>query len=337
MTGLERYQAALRGEPVDRLPCHPITMMFSSRLIGRPFYDYVMDHRVMAEGQLAVVERFGVDVVQTISDPCREVHDLGGQCTYFPDEAPANDARFALLKDKAAFATLRPADPLGGGRMHDRVQAVALLRQRVGQELSVQGWVEGPIALAVDLRGMQDLMLDTVLDPAFVRDLFAFCVDQEIAFAQAQVEAGADTIGIGDAAASLIGEAAYRELVWPEERRLVEALHAMGVLVRLHICGNTTHLAAQIGALGCDYVDIDYLCDLATARREMPATAILGNLEPTRYLLHGTPDEVYATLAECHAICGPRFVVGAGCEVPNATSADNFRALVAYAADHGSA
>ncbi|MCC7493087.1 MAG: uroporphyrinogen decarboxylase family protein [Fimbriimonadaceae bacterium] len=335
MTALERYRATLAGQPVDRLPAHPVTMMFASRLIGRTFYDYIMDHRVMAAGQLAMVEQFDVDCVQTISDPCREVDDLGGECTYFTDEAPANDARLALLRDKARLVDLRPADPLGGGRMHDRVQAVALLRQQCGPDFSVQGWVEGPIALAVDLRGMQDLMTDTVDDPDFVRDLFAFSVDQEIAFARAQVAAGADTIGVGDAAASLLGGSTYRELVWPEERRLVDAIHELGALVRLHICGRTTHLVEEINKLGCDYVDIDFLCDLTKARAALPETAILGNLDPTSVLLRGTPEQVYDGLAACHAICGRRFVVGAGCEVPNATPHLNLQALVAYAKDHG--
>lgn len=335
MTELERFHAALDGRPCDRLPCHPLTMMFASRLIGRNYYDYLMDHRVMAAGQLAVVERFGVDFVSVISDPCREVHDLGGQCTYFEDEAPANDRRYALLRERSDLARLALPDPLGGGRMHDRVRGVALLRQRLGPEFPVLGWVEGPIAMAVDLRGMEELMLDTVDDPAFVRDLFEFSVAMEIEFARAQVEAGADSLGIGDAAASLIGVTTYRELVWPYEQRLIEAVRAMGVKIRLHICGRTTHLVDDIARLGCDLVDIDYLCDLSAARRAMPATALLGNLEPARYLLHGTPATIERELAACHAIAGPRFVVGAGCEVPKHTPAANFEAMMKYANDHG--
>jgi uroporphyrinogen-III decarboxylase len=57
-------------------------------------------------------------------------------------------------------------------------------------------------------------------------------------------------------------------------------------------------------------------------------------MEPARWLLRGTPDEVYARLAEHHAVCGARFVVGAGCEVPPDTPLANFRALVRYAREH---
>ena len=45
--------------------------------------------------------------------------------------------------------------------------------------------------------------MDFLDDPPFVTDLFEFIVVVELAFAAEQVKAGADIIGIGDAAASL--------------------------------------------------------------------------------------------------------------------------------------
>ena len=68
------------------------------------------------------------------------------------------------------------------------------------------------------------------------------CVAAGCAFAAAQLEAGADTIGIGDAIASQVSPKLYEELIWPREKRLIDGIHAQGGLVRLHICGNITHL-----------------------------------------------------------------------------------------------
>ena len=90
-------------------------------------------------------------------------------------------------------------------------------------------------------------------------------------FARAQVEAGADLIGVGDAAASLVGPQIYEEFVRPYEQRLVDGLHAMGTRVRLHICGNIRRILPGIGSLGCDMVDIDSMVPLDQARREMGA------------------------------------------------------------------
>jgi len=80
-----------------------------------------------------------------------------------------------------------------------------------------------------------------------------------LAFARAEIAAGADLIAIGDAAASLVGPQIYVSVVWPYEKKMVDAIHAMGAPVRLHICGDTRAILEGVGLLGCELVDLDYL------------------------------------------------------------------------------
>jgi len=149
------------------------------------------------------------------------------------------------------------------------------------------------------------------------------------------VQAGADSIGVGDAAASLVGPEIYAEFVWPYEKKLVDGLHALGTKVRLHICGNTRAHLERMAALGCAMVDIDYPVSLAEARARMGGEQVLaGNLHPVAMLRDGSPAEVSATVAACHAAGGERYVVAAGCETPRDTPEENFRALCAYALTH---
>jgi uroporphyrinogen-III decarboxylase len=65
-----------------------------------------------------------------------------------------------------------------------------------------------------------------------------------------------------------------------------------------------------------------------------PKALLLGNLNPVTVLRNGDPAGVTAAIAECHRQAGPRFIVGAGCEVPRDTPPDNLRALCAYAYNH---
>jgi MtaA/CmuA family methyltransferase len=332
MNSRERVLAHLAGQPVDHLPLMPITMMFACDLIGARYRDYCTDHRVLAEGQLRVAEQFGFDYVNTMSDPAREAADCGAAVEYFDQQPVALVEDRALLADKCRLASLQMPDPLGGGRMTNGVRAVELLRRRVGQDKVVEGWIEGPMAEAADLRGINTLMLDFFDDPQFVRDLFEFVVEMELRFARAQVEAGIDLMGVGDAAASLIGPQLYREFVWPYEQQLVDGLHALGTRVRLHICGNTRFCLAEMGQLGCEVVDLDYLSPVAEGRAKMgPQQVLLGNINPVEILRHGTPETVTAAIAQCHREAGPRFIVGAGCEIPRDTRHDNVLALRDYA------
>ena len=328
MTPRDLVEAHLAGRPVERLPLMPITMMFAARLAGVPYRDYCTDHLTLVRAQAAVAERFGFDHVSAISDPAREACDLGAAVAWFPDQPPALDDRSPLLADPGALAALRVPDPLSGGRMTDRVRAIEQLRAGPGRTRLVEGWVEGPCAEAADLRGISTIMLDFSDAPSFIEELLAFTTEVAIRFAQAQVDAGADLIGVGDAAASLVGPAIYREVVWPHERRLVEAIHAMGARVRLHICGNTSRLVERMAALEADIVDLDSPVDLAQARTAAgPDQVLLGNLNPVSELMTATPETVRVRLAACRIAAGPRWIAGAGCEIPAATPLENVDAM----------
>jgi len=335
MTSRERVLAHLAGQPVDRLPLMPITMMFACGQIGALYRDYCTDYRVMVEAQIRTAEAFGFDYVNTMSDPAREAADCGARVEYFDHQPVAIVEDEALLADKARLASLKIPDPLGGGRMHNSIKGLDLYRERIGKDKIIEGWIEGPIAEAADLRGINTLMTDFFDDPAFVRDLFAFVIEMELRFAREQIRAGADIIGVGDAAASLVGPQIYEEFVWPYEKKLVDGIHALGGKVRLHICGNTRRILEGIGKLGCGIVDLDSMAPISEAREKMgPGAVLLGNLNPVAVLRNGDPAGVTAAIAECHRQAGTRFVVGAGCEVPRDTPPENLRALCAYAHTH---
>ncbi|HAK96350.1 MAG TPA: uroporphyrinogen decarboxylase [Planctomycetes bacterium] len=329
MNSSERLARIAQGGAVDRVPVQPINMMYAARYIGVPFRTYVRDYRELARAQLKVLEDFDIDIVTLCSDPCREVEDLGGAARYFPDQSPTPDPLSPLLKDKAALATLRQPDPLGGGRMHDRVKGVEALARAVGKDVPILGWVEGPIAEAADLRGLSTIMYDVVGDEGFVRDLFAFINEMEFNFAKAQFEAGAEWIGIGDAAASQIDPDTYEALVLPAEIELVRRIKAMGAKVRMHICGKINHLLPGLARLGADMVDVDSPTDIGIARQHLgPDVMILGNLEPVGFFLRKGPADIIAELEACAAKVGPRYVIGAGCEIPPGTADANVRAMV---------
>ncbi len=332
MNGRERVLAFLAGQAVDRLPLMPVVMMFCADRIGVKYGQYVKDDRVLAEAQVRTAEMFDIDIVTTMSDPAREAFDCGARVEFYEDQPAAIVESDALLADKSKLARLQIPDPNGGGRMHAAILGLELMKRRAGHEKALMGWVEGPCAEGADLRGISTLMLDFFDDPAFVRDLFDFVVELELRYAKAQIDAGADLIGIGDAAASLVGPKLYEEFIWPYEKRLVDGLHALGTRVRLHICGNTSRIYDGIGRLGCEIVDLDYPASIADARQAMgPGQILLGNINPVAVLRDSSPPTVTAALAECHRQAGSRFIVGAGCEVVRDTPLENFQAMVDYA------
>jgi uroporphyrinogen-III decarboxylase len=58
---------------------------------------------------------------------------------------------------------------------------------------------------------------------------------------------------------------------------------------------------------------------------------LLGNIDPVRILRDGTTETIYAALEECWKAAQPRYIVGAGCEVPRGTPAANVHAMAEFA------
>jgi len=313
MTGKDRILSRLRGEATDSLPLMPITMMFAADLAGVHYREYASNHRVLAGAQIAVAARFGFDYVSAISDPAREASDLGATVEWFDDQPPAIVESRALLDEKSKLAKLSLPDLNAPGRMRDRIEAIRLLAERAGETHIVEGWVEGPCAMSADLR-------------------IDFVVRMEIEFARAQVEAGATLIGIGDAAASLVGPKIYEEHVLPAEQRLIAGIQSLGVPVRLHICGNTKRIVKGMGQSGADIIDLDFPTPLGHARQAMrESQVLLGNIDPVRALRDGTPESIEAALAECYSQAGSAYICGAGCEIPRGTPYANVEAMTRFA------
>jgi MtaA/CmuA family methyltransferase len=339
VTPIERTRAAIAGLPLDRLPAQPMLMMYAAKHAGMSFIDYARDGRKMAEAQLRAAEDYGLDCLLTCSDPAREVIDLDGEGSvdWFPDQGPAINEGRAALKDKLKLAGWRLPDPLAPGRMRDRVDAIALMREKAGPGMSIVGWVEGPLALGAELRGLNSVMVDFLDDPAFVRDLLDFTAEVAILYARAQVEAGADTIGMSDAAASMIGPSLYGEFLHPRQGRVLRAVKGRdpGTITRLHMCGNTDPLFPLMGELPVDIYEIDFPASLAEARRVLgPGRTLSGNVSTITDLLEGGPESVYEACRACHEVAGANYIVSAGCEVSPLTPPENLRAMIRYAREN---
>ena len=343
MESLERIRGLIAGEPIDHLPVQPLIMQLAARHAGLDYNDYVTDGRRLAEAQMALADDFGIDCLMQCSDPARELIDIAGgddSSVEWAATGPAIVEERALVRDKGTLTTLRVPDPLAPGRMRDRIGSIELMRETAGPQVSIVGWVEGPLALGAEMRGLSALMMDTYEDPGFIDELLDFTSQVARTYWKPQVEAGADTIGMSDAAASMMSPAHYERFIFPAQLRVVEDIKAVrpDVIVRLHMCGRTDDLLPIMKRLPVDIYELDFPVDLVHAREVLgPDEVILGNVNTVEEMLTGSPEEVYAAAAECHRICGPNHVVGTGCEVAPETPPENLRALVAYGRDHAPA
>jgi MtaA/CmuA family methyltransferase len=324
MNSYENYMTTLNGGKPEVTPRVPILMSFAAHHIGSNYGAFVSDWRVLVEANLRCASDFGFDQVSAISDPYREAEGFGAVVRV--DESGPKCEQLPLA-DGLDLGRLAIPDPFSG-RMLDRIRAVEAFKKEAYHKLSILGWVEGPAAEAADLRGVESFLMDLMDEEPAIPELMDLCTENAIRFAIAQIEAGADTVGVGEALCSQIPPAIYEELILPREKRLVDAIHAAGARVRLHICGNTTHLLPGIATLGVDILDVDYMVSLAKVREVLgPKVAPMGNLDPVSAVMRSTPAEIRAAVEASRKAAGWPFLIGAGCEIPLGTPSENLAAL----------
>jgi len=326
LTPKERIYTIINGNSYDRPAVTPIFMAWAAHYIGHSYRDFYLDGDVLAEAQLAVTRAFNVDQISAISDPWRETAGYGVEFDY--PEKGVGKPKDILIKTADDISALKTLDIESCERMSQRVESVKKMAAEVGQTHSVLGWVEGPLAEYADLRGLENTLMDLMDKPEMFIKAGEVLVQNAISFATAQIMAGADMIGVGDAAVSLIAPDMYREYVLPLEQKLFAAIHEAGNAVKLHICGNIKNHIEYMAHSGADIIDVDWMVPLAEARELVgPNITLCGNFDPAGVLLQASPGDVAKAARQCIKAGGDKFILMPGCEVPPDTPEENIRAF----------
>ncbi len=336
MTPYERYMAVIHGELPDRAPVSPFIMQFAARVANVSYKDYCESGEVMAYAQAACVRRFGYDSVNVTSDAVREYQALGGPVASFDaDSVPAAEPE-PFIQSIDDLRQLHIPDPLANNAMTEQIRALRMLLKELPGQV-VYAWVEAPFQESTILRDVNYFMTDLRTDPELAQAILKFAVELETEFAYAQIEAGAQFIGIGDALASLAGADDYARFNFPYLAELVERLKKRGVYVKYHACGRTKHLWKYFRELNIDILNLDSLVDFREAREFFGDRFVLkGNVNPVTELMDATPEIVRAASQASFDKAGRqgRFILSPGCEVPPQTPYENLEALIESASQY---
>lgn len=326
MTSYERLQNRLLGKPVDRIPNLNILMAFAAKHAGVSYSDFILKPEKKAYANIKCHEDFKIDAVTVMSDPYSEAEDFGCEIEYPEDDHPHCVKH--ILNDYSDIQKLKVREPSQGRRMSKTVETIEWYQKQMGNSVPIVGWVEGPIAEFSDIYDINNAMMDLIAEPEWAEEVMDICVEQAIAFAKAQIQAGAHIIGLGDAAASIIGRELYSAVVLPREKKIVDAIHEAGALCKLHICGNITPLLEDIKTLGADIVDIDWMVDFIHANQVLSGVSSAnGNLDPVRAVMNSTPEQIICDVQKLVASTDDTTMISGGCEIPKNTPPENLYAF----------
>ncbi|HBY94209.1 MAG: hypothetical protein M5U01_01850 [Ardenticatenaceae bacterium] len=322
--------ALLEGKRLERFPVFsglPSLTRLGLEACGLQFGEVHRDAAKMAAAAATTYELFGFESAVVPFDLCVEAEALGCEVN-FNDELPfiVHPTIATRLGSTPEGLDLHPPLELAlAGRLPVVMEAIWLLKSRVGREVAVGAWIPGPFTLAWQIIEVEPLIL-SVASPAHVAPLLARLAAILAQVARCYREAGADFITIHEMGGSprIVGPQAFRTLILPALRSLIAQVPAPRVL---SVCGHTQPVMADLTGCGVEAISVDQRCDLARAREVVgPEPLLFGNFDPVGVLADGTPETVAATVRAIAAAGAD--AIWPGCDLWPEVPAENMSSLV---------
>lgn len=288
MTSRERFLAACRCAPTDRVPA------WVMRQAGRYLPEYralkekhdfltlVRTPELAAEVTLQPVRRFAqLDAAILFSDILTIPEALGQGYSFRESGGIAMDF---TLDSEEKLASLGSAEDVPA-RLNYMAQAMRLARAELGEGRALLGFAGSPWTLAVYMveggsaKQFSKIKRLAAEAPALFDALMEKLADAVAASLKMQIAAGADAVQIFDSWAALCTAGEYEKLSLRWIRKIIAALPA-GVPVIVFAKG-MAHLAPQIAATGASVLGADWTHKLSDIRKLAgPQLALQGNLDP---------------------------------------------------------
>jgi len=209
------------------------------------------------------------------------------------------------------------------------LDALRLVRSRYGDEVALIGKVFGPWTLAYHLFGVANFLILTIDDPAHVHEILRRLKEVAVIFGEAQIEAGADALTVGDhATGDLVSGACYEEFLADIHAELAARLSCPLIL---HICGDTHDRLPAIARTGMACFHFDSKVPPERAREAAgDRLRLMGSINNPVTLLTGSVEDVQR---ECRRnLAAGVDILAPECAVPLTTPERNLRAIADFAA-----
>jgi uroporphyrinogen-III decarboxylase len=217
-------------------------------------------------------------------------------------------------------------------------RTIELVKAEAGEELSVHAEIFSPFTQMMELFGYQQALMYLLDEPERCEAVLAAYTEGAAELGVEQARHGVDAVLISSAFAGggFISPRQYDRFVLPYETEVVRRIHAAGVPVYTHTCGeigDRLERMADTGIDGIDTLDPPPLgsVDLADAKRRVGERVFFkGNIDPVNTLLRKSREEVRADALRRLAIGSPRggYILSSACSVSPRVRPENLTVLV---------
>ena len=340
--GSSRFVRACLRQPVDRTP------VWFLRQAGRymPEYMAVRKHHslldicrtpeIAAEVTITAAERLDVDAAIIFADLLLPLTPMGLDFEFVAGEGPQVHTPIRSLEAIQALRTDRVEELGYVARAIEKVAAHFAAPRADGDRLGIIGFCGAPFTLAsYMIEGGSSRNYVEAKKLMYANDgawplLMEKLVTILVAYAQQQVEAGADCIQIFDSWAGALSVTDYRQYCLAPTTELVQRVKALGVPV-IYFGVDTASMLPAMSETGADVLGLDWRIPLDEGWRAVGhGTAVQGNLDPIT--LFAPLDVLQSRVREVLALAAgrPGHIFNLGHGIVPGTPVDNVLQVVEW-------
>lgn len=332
----ELLKHVARGEPTDQVPLALIVdSPWIPGYLGISHLDYLMDPDVWFRAN----EKIYFEYPEVIFFPswwfeygmAIEPSVLGAKIRFWADNTPSEQHTLYRLDDLDRIADY---DIQTDGFAALALHRIRTLKQRIfdaGHTLPIVT-ARGPLCTASFVRGVTELMMDLIDQPARVHQFLDLTTRLTIDWLQAQVEAIGDCVEgifILDDLVGFLGEKQYLEFAHPCLKQICDAFPAEWIKV-YHNDASIEACLEHLPETGFNVLNWGKRTDITDVRRCLQdRMCLMGNVNPLEVGVKGTPEEVKAeSLRILRAVGGDGLILSMGGGVSPGMPGANIRAMI---------
>lgn len=324
-----RLLAALEGKPVDKIPVCSVTQTGIVELmdvVGAPWPEAHTNPELMAKLAIANHELSGLEAVRIPYCLTVLVEAMGCEINMGTKNRQPSVTDHPYPKELEGAAI--PADLLQRGRIPAVLEAIKIIREKVGPDVPIIGGMEGPITVASDLVSVKSFMKWSIKKTDLFEQALDLATEAAIMYANAMVEAGADIISVADPVASpdLMSPDSFKKFLQARLQKFSSSVNSVAIL---HICGNVNQILSYMADCGFEGLSVEEKIGSPKKAKEVIGNRarFVGNVSSPFTLLPGPVEKIKAEARQ--ALVEGVDVLAPGCGIAPMTPLENIKAMVA--------
>lgn len=318
ITKRARLEAAIAGEPVDRVPV----------ALWRhwPGDDHTAEDLALAH--LTFQRQYDFDLIKVTPDSGYCVADWGVETAYVGNTEGTYEYRRYVVQHSEDWSRLPVLDPTQGS-LGRQLRCLELIADALRGEVPFIQTIFNPLSVAKYLTGEERLRVFLRRSPDALRVGLEIITESMVRFVREIMQRGAAGIflAVQHAQYGVLSEQEYADFGRPYDLRVLQATEGAWLnLLHLHGSEVMFDLLADYPVQLINWHDRETPPTLAQALERFPR-AVCGGLRQWESMVRGTPERIRAeALDAIHQTGGRRLVLGTGCVTPIVAPTCNIRA-----------